>query len=117
MAARPRKNNVNIPNLYPLLSRKSSKVYWRYRHPVTGKYHALGDNEAEAKAIAIEANTRLAEQRSRQVMAISDRVAKIKGKEITVNTWLDKYWAIQEERLKEGDIKPNTYKQKGSQSI
>ncbi|SUC18502.1 Uncharacterised protein [Proteus mirabilis] len=26
MAARPRKNNVNIPNLYPLLSRKSSKV-------------------------------------------------------------------------------------------
>ena len=112
MAARPRKNNVNIPNLYPLLSRKSSKVYWRYRHPVTGKYHALGDNEAEAKAIAIEANTRLAEQRSRQVMAISDRVAKIKGKEITVNTWLDKYWAIQEERLKEGDIKPNTYKQK-----
>ncbi|EKQ6889208.1 phage integrase Arm DNA-binding domain-containing protein, partial [Salmonella enterica] len=73
--------------------------------------------EAEAKAIAIEANTRLAEQRSRQVMAISDRVAKIKGKEITVNTWLDKYWAIQEERLKEGDIKPNTYKQKGSQSI
>ncbi|MEX7686148.1 phage integrase Arm DNA-binding domain-containing protein [Proteus mirabilis] len=112
MAARPRKNNVNIPNLYPLLSRKASKVYWRYRHPVTGKYHALGDNEAEAKAIAIEANTRLAEQRSRQVMAISDRVAKIKGKEITVNTWLDKYWAIQEERLKEGDIKPNTYKQK-----
>ncbi len=51
MAARPRKNNVNIPNLYPLLSRKaSSKVYWRYRHPVTGKYHALGDNEAEAKS-------------------------------------------------------------------
>ncbi|MDK7874483.1 phage integrase Arm DNA-binding domain-containing protein, partial [Proteus mirabilis] len=78
--------------------------YWRYRHPVTGKYHALGDNESEAKAIAIEANTRLADQRSRQVMAISDRVAKIKGKEITVTTWLDKYWAIQEERLKEGDI-------------
>lgn len=49
---------------------------------------------------------------SRQVMAISDRVAKIKGKEITVNTWLDKYWIIQDERLKEGDIKPNTYKQK-----
>ncbi len=70
------------------------------------------------KAIAIEANTRLAEQRSRQVMAIVViGWQKIKGKEITVNTWLDKYWAIQEERLKEGDIKPNTYKQKGSQSI
>lgn len=43
MAARPRKNNVNIPNLYPLFSRKANKVYWRYRHPITGKYHALGD--------------------------------------------------------------------------
>ncbi|MDC9597833.1 site-specific integrase [Xenorhabdus anantnagensis] len=112
MAARPRKNNVNIPNLYPLFSRKTNKVYWRYRHPVTGKYHALGDNEQEAKEIAIEANNRLAEQRSRQVMAISDRVAKIKGKEITVNTWLDKYWKIQEERLEIGDIKSNTFKQK-----
>ncbi|HHR5911824.1 TPA: phage integrase Arm DNA-binding domain-containing protein [Providencia alcalifaciens] len=112
MAARPRKNNVNIPNLYPLFSRKANKVYWRYRHPITGKYHALGDNEAEAREIAIEANNRLAEQRSRQVMAISDRVARIKGKEITVNTWLDRYWVIQEERLADGDIKQNTYKQK-----
>ncbi|PHM51486.1 site-specific integrase [Xenorhabdus sp. KK7.4] len=112
MAARPRKNNLNIPNLYPLFSRKANKVYWRYRHPITGKYHALGDNEQEAKEIAIEANSRLAEQRSRQVMAISDRVAKIKGKEITVNTWLDRYWKIQEERLETGDIKLNTFKQK-----
>ncbi|CDG21015.1 Prophage lambda integrase [Xenorhabdus poinarii G6] len=112
MAARPRKNNVNIPNLYPLFSRKANKVYWRYRHPITGKYHSLGDNEQEAKEIAIEANSRLAEQRSRQVMAISDRVAKVNGKEITVNTWLDKYWQIQEERLSLGDIKPNTFKQK-----
>ncbi|MBS0925603.1 phage integrase Arm DNA-binding domain-containing protein, partial [Providencia sp. JGM181] len=26
---------------YPLFSRKANKVYWRYRHPITGKYHAL----------------------------------------------------------------------------
>ncbi|HGJ5869261.1 phage integrase Arm DNA-binding domain-containing protein [Arsenophonus nasoniae] len=112
MAARPRKNNVSIPNLYPLYSRKANKVYWRYRHPITGKYHALGDNEEEAKAIALEANNRLADQRSRQVLAISDRVSRIKGKSITVSTWLEKYWDIQEERLEEGDIKLNTYKQK-----
>ncbi len=49
MAARPRKNNVDILNLYPLFSRKANKVYWRYRHPVTGKYHALGDNEQGAR--------------------------------------------------------------------
>lgn len=66
MAARPRKNNVSVPNLYPLYSRKVNKVYWRYKHPVTGKFHSLGTNEAEAIAIATEANSRLAEQRTRR---------------------------------------------------
>lgn len=112
MAARPRKNNVSVPNLYPLFSRKVNKVYWRYKHPITGKFHALGTDEAEAIAIATEANTRLAEQRSRQIMAISDKIATSKGKAITTNTWLDRYWKIQGERLDSGDIKLNTYKQK-----
>lgn len=112
MAARPRKNNVKVPNLYPLYSRKVNKVYWRYKHPLTGKFHSLGTDEAEATAIAIEANARLAEQRTRQVLAISDRIAASKGKAITTNTWLDRYWKIQDERLDSGDIRPNTYKQK-----
>ena len=112
MAARPRKNNVSVPNLYPLYSRKVNKVYWRYKHPVTGKFHSLGTNEAEAIAIATEANTRLAEQRTRQVLAISDRLATSKGKTITTSSWLERYQAIQDDRLKSGDIKLNTYKQK-----
>ncbi len=112
MAARPRKNNVSVPNLYPLYSRKVNKVYWRYKHPVTGKFHALGTNEAEAIAIATEASTRLAEQRTRQILAISDRIATSKGKAITTSTWLDRYQAIQDDRLKSGDIRLNTYKQK-----
>lgn len=112
MAARPRKNNVSVPNLYPLYSRKVNKVYWRYKHPVTGKFHALGTNEAEAIAIATEANTRLAEQRTRQILAISDRIATSKGKAIATSTWLDRYQAIQDDRLKSGDIRLNTYKQK-----
>lgn len=112
MAARPRKNNVSVPNLYPLYSRKVNKVYWRYKHPVTGKFHALGTNETEAIAIATEANTRLAEQRTRQILAISDRIATSKGKAITTSTWLDRYQAIQDDRLKSGDIRLNTYKQK-----
>ncbi|VDZ58629.1 Site-specific recombinase XerD [Citrobacter freundii] len=107
-----RKNNVSIPNLYPLYSRKVNKVYWRYKHPVTGKFHSLGTDEAEARAIATEANARLAEQRSRQVLAISDRIATSKGKAITTITWLERYWKIQEERFASGDIKENTYKQK-----
>lgn len=112
MAARPRKNNVSVPNLYPLYSRKVNKVYWRYKHPVTGKFHSLGTNEAEAIAIATEANSRLAEQRTRQTLAISDRIATSKGKAITTSTWLDRYQAIQDDRLESGDIKLNTYKQK-----
>lgn len=112
MAARPRKNNVSVPNLYPLYSRKVNKVYWRYKHPITGKFHSLGTDEAEATAIAIEANARLAEQRTRQILAISDKIATSKGKSITTTTWLDRYWKIQEERLESGDIRPNTYKQK-----
>jgi len=89
-----------------------NKVYWRYKHPITGKFHSLGTDEAEATAIAIEANARLAEQRTRQVLAISDRIATSKGKAITTNTWLDRYWKIQDERLASGDIRPNTHKQK-----
>ncbi|MFG6076955.1 phage integrase Arm DNA-binding domain-containing protein [Erwinia sp. OPT-41] len=112
MAARPRKNNVRIPNLYPLYSRKVNKIYWRYKHPVTGKFHGLGDNEEEAKAIAIEANSRLAEHRTRQITALSDRIAATKGKAVTVSTWVNRYWSIQKERLKAGEIRPNTYKQK-----
>lgn len=112
MAARPRKNNISVPNLYPLYSRKVNKVYWRYKHPVTGKFHSLGTNEAEAIAIATEANSRLAEQRTRQILAISDRIATSKGKAITTSTWLDRYQAIQDDRLESGDIKLNTYKQK-----
>ncbi|HFM5209445.1 site-specific integrase [Escherichia coli] len=112
MAARPRKNNVSVPNLYPLYSRKVNKVYWRYKHPVTGKFHSLGTNEAEAIAIATEANSCLAEQRTRQILAVSDRIATSKGKAITTSTWLDRYQAIQDDRLESGDIKLNTYKQK-----
>ncbi|HBR4948514.1 phage integrase Arm DNA-binding domain-containing protein [Klebsiella pneumoniae] len=112
MAARPRKNNISIPNLYPLFSRKVNKVYWRYKHPITGKFHSLGTDEAEATAIAIEANKRLAEQNTRQILALSDKIATSKVKAITAITWLDRYWKIQEERLAKGDIKKNTYKQK-----
>ncbi|ECY3256774.1 tyrosine-type recombinase/integrase [Salmonella enterica subsp. enterica serovar Alachua] len=112
MAARPRKNNVKVPNLYSLFSRKVNKIYWRYKHPITGKFHSLGTNEAEAIAIATEANQRLAEQQTRQILAISDKIATSKGKAITAITWLDRYWKIQEERLASGDIKMNTYKQK-----
>ncbi len=73
---------------------------------------SLGTDEAEAMAIAIEANKRLAEQQTRQIMAITDRISTSSGKSISTNTWLERYWKIQQERLKSGDIKENTIKQK-----
>jgi hypothetical protein len=45
-------------------------------------------------------------------MAITDRISTSSGKSISTNTWLERYWKIQQERLKSGDIKENTIKQK-----
>lgn len=115
MAARPRKHKISIPNLYCKLDKRTGKVYWQYKHPVSGRFHSLGTDEAEAKQVAIEANTIIAEQRTRQILSVNDRLARMKGKrsDITVSEWIDKYVTIQEERLQTGEIRRNSYLQKG----
>ncbi|TLH98314.1 hypothetical protein EWT20_03645 [Escherichia coli O25b:H4] len=35
--ARPRKYKTNVPGLSPYFDKRNNKVYWRYRHPITGK--------------------------------------------------------------------------------
>jgi len=112
--ARPRKYNVNIPGLSCYTDARTKKVYWRYKHPVTGKFHGLGDNEEEAKEIALDANTRLAEQKMNQIFKIREKINTRAGLFITVSSWLDKYLKIQNERLKSGEIKLNTFKQKSA---
>ncbi|WP_270835028.1 phage integrase Arm DNA-binding domain-containing protein, partial [Proteus mirabilis] len=112
MSGRLRKKNIDIPNLYSIYHPRMKKIYWRYRHPISGKFHSLGDDEAQAKQIALEANNRIAEQRTRQILIIGDRVATMKDQSISVSTWLDRYWNIQKERLSQGEIKLATYKQK-----
>lgn len=112
--ARPRKYNVNIPGLSCYTDARTKKVYWRYKHPVTGKFHGLGDSEEEARQIAIDANTRLAEQKMKHMFTIREKISTKLGMSITVSTWLDKYIKIQDERLKSGEIKLNTYKQKSA---
>lgn len=115
MAARPRTHKISIPNLYCKLDKRTGKVYWQYKHPVSGRFHSLGADETEAKQVAIEANTIIAEQRTRQILSVNDRLARMKGKrsDITVSEWIDKYVTIQEERLKTGEIRRNSYLQKG----
>lgn len=114
MAARPRSHKISIPNLYCKLDKRTGKVYWQYKHPTTGRFHSLGTDEAEAKQVANEANTIIAEQRTRQILSVNDRLARMKGKrtDITVAEWIDKYIVIQEERLRNNELRPNSFRQK-----
>ncbi|HBX0706801.1 TPA: tyrosine-type recombinase/integrase [Klebsiella pneumoniae] len=114
MAARPRTHKITIPNLYCKLDKRTGKVYWQYKHPISGRFHSLGTDEAEARQVASEANTIIAEQRTRQILGINERLARMKGSrtDITVSSWLDKYELVQEERLKHGELRPNSFRQK-----
>lgn len=114
MAARPRSHKISVPNLYCKLDKRTGKIYWQYKHPLSGRFHSLGTDEAEAKQVATEANMIIAEQRTRQILSVNERLARMKGKrtDITVTEWLDKYMVIQEERLKHNELRPNSFKQK-----
>lgn len=114
MAARPRSHKISIPNLYCKLDKRTGKVYWQYKHPTTGRFHSLGTDEAEAKQVANEANTIIAEQRTRQILSVNERLARMKGKrtDIIVTEWIDKYILIQEERLRNNELRPNSFRQK-----
>ena len=110
--ARPRKYKVNIPGLSCFTDARTKKVYWRYKHPVTGKFHGLGTDEIAAKAIAMEANQRLTERQLSQLLKARDEISKDKGKSISVVNFVSKYQKIQDERYAAGEIKITTYKQK-----
>lgn len=114
MAARPRTHNITIPNLYAKLDKRTGRVYWQYKHPISGKFHSLGTNKDEAKQIASEANNIIAEQRTRQILSVNEKIARMRESRefITVTIWLDRYLEIQQERLESSEIKINSVKQK-----
>ncbi|NHX21990.1 phage integrase Arm DNA-binding domain-containing protein, partial [Escherichia coli] len=90
---------------YRKLDKRNGKIYWQYKHPITGKFHSLGTDEQEARETAIQANTIIAEQHTRQLLSINERLSKIKTNksEISVDIWMDKYLDIQKERLDIGE--------------
>ncbi|WP_265495395.1 phage integrase Arm DNA-binding domain-containing protein [Providencia heimbachae] len=114
MAARPRTHNITVPNLYRKLDKRNGKVYWQYKHPLTGIFHSLGTDAEEAALVASQANTIIAEQQTKQILSINDRLSNIKNKNIgiSVTSWIDKYLEIQQERVDLGELKLNSYKQK-----
>lgn len=95
---RPRKYNVTIPGLSCFIDKRTKRFYWRYKHPVTGKFHGLGTDKDSAREIAVEANSRLAEHKMGQLLTARDNISKHIGESISVSGWLDRYWEIQEER-------------------
>ncbi|MEI9749829.1 phage integrase Arm DNA-binding domain-containing protein [Moellerella wisconsensis] len=114
MAARPRTHNITVPNLYRKLDKRNGKVYWQYKHPLTGIFHSLGTDAEEAALVASQANTIIAEQQTKQILSINDRLSNIKNKKISISVtnWIDKYLEIQQERVDLGELKLNSYKQK-----
>ena len=110
--ARPRKYNVIIPNLSCFTDARTKRVYWRYKHPVTGKFHGLGTDEAEAKAIAIEANSRLSENQMRHLIKARNKLAESLNTSITTSGWSEKYLQLQTRRVKSGELKTKTIQQK-----
>ncbi|WP_314154187.1 phage integrase Arm DNA-binding domain-containing protein [Rouxiella badensis] len=117
MAARPRTHKVNIPNLYCKLDRRTSKVYWQYRHPITGKFIGFGTDGDTAREAAIAANSMITEQQSKQINLLVDMTIKkttTNDAGIRVADWIDKYLKIQEERVLHGEIKKITFKTKKS---
>ncbi|MBC8954211.1 phage integrase Arm DNA-binding domain-containing protein [Xenorhabdus sp. PB62.4] len=70
---------------------RTKKIYWRYKHPITGKFHGLGDDEEAARAIAVEANSRLAEVKMTQLIKVKDEISRKIKKGISVTSWLNSY--------------------------
>ncbi|HDX3861641.1 TPA: phage integrase Arm DNA-binding domain-containing protein, partial [Escherichia coli] len=113
--ARPRKYKTEVPGLSPYFDKRNNKVYWRYRHPITGKNHGLGSiDQKQAEAIAAEANSRLARQQMEQMLSLQEKIISDTGSPSTVSAFLNSYRKIQQERYENGEIKLNTLKQKAS---
>jgi len=111
MAARPRKHNVSIPNLYCKLDKRTSRVYWQYRHPVTGIFVGFGTNEDAAKAAASEMNRIISEQETQQSYALIDMAIKANTKKengIRVSSWIKKYLEIQSEHVENNELSKRT---------
>lgn len=86
--SRPRsRKNKDLPaNLY-----RSEGKTWRYRHPVTGKYHGMGDDKAKAIVAARKLNELLTPS--------TDLVARVLG-EVTFGEFAKDYMA--NKRRKDG---------------
>ena len=113
MAARPRKYQQNVDNLYQKTDKRNGITYFTYRHPESGKFIGLGSDKEKAFAAAAEANRIFAERKSEQIHFIlgkDENVVKAIG--ISAKEWIKRYIEIQKERLSKNELKPETVRTK-----
>lgn len=80
--------NKDLPaNLY-----RGNGNSWRYRHPVTGKFHSMGRDKAAAIQAARKLNSLLIQEQ--------DLVSNVTGKTISFKEFCEQY--LQEKRRKDG---------------
>ncbi|MDM1757159.1 MULTISPECIES: phage integrase Arm DNA-binding domain-containing protein [Acinetobacter] len=88
MARSRYKGNKDVPaNLY-----RDNGNSWRYRHPLTGKFHSMGTDKNKAFQAARKLNSILIQE--------EDIIAKVTGKIVTFKDFSEKY--LLEKRRKDG---------------
>ncbi|MGE9550457.1 phage integrase Arm DNA-binding domain-containing protein [Erwinia amylovora] len=105
--ARPRKYNIDIPGLSCYSDARTNKLYWRYKNPVTGTFHGLGEDPVRAAQLALSANERFSEQRIQQMISSARSETHMPVGPRTAE-WVDAYIAIQHKRLEKGELKKKT---------
>lgn len=105
MSPRPRKNSTDVAGLYEKFDRRTGRVYYQYKNPVTGKFHGLGTDKGKAEKIASTANQRIAAAEAEYFMRkIDESPSATKRRGIRLKAWVDRYLKIQDTRLKNVDI-------------
>ncbi|NAX44852.1 MULTISPECIES: phage integrase Arm DNA-binding domain-containing protein [unclassified Vibrio] len=113
MAARPRSYKNHVANLYQKTDKRNGKTYFTYKHPITGKFIGLGCDRDKAFEAARQVNLMISEQRLEQLNFIiqnNQKAVKVVG--VSAKAWVEKYQAIQKERVSTGELTQSTLKNK-----
>ncbi|AYN29963.1 integrase [Buttiauxella sp. 3AFRM03] len=113
MSPRPRKNSISIAGLYARFDRRTSKTYYQYKNPITGKFHGLGTDKDKAEKIASIANQRItAAEAEHYLRQIDENPAAVKQRGISLKAWVERYIKIQQQRLDAGELSTVSFKEK-----
>lgn len=113
MAARPRSYKNHVANLYQKTDKRNGKTYFTYKHPITGKFIGLGCDRDKAFEAARQVNLMISEQRLEQLNFIiqnNQKAVKVVG--VSAKAWVEKYQAIQKDRVSTGELTQSTLKNK-----